>query len=99
MIIDTSLDKDLIKFLFNNNHINEIIDHIVKYFGDSKIIIEYIRDPEGNDDGILMSILYDYKSENNMHVAINNLSRFEEEWWLDQMGEEYRIFSIDIMPA
>jgi len=99
MIIDTERDKELIKNLFNNKYLVEIIKQIEKYFCESKLSIEWIKDPDGYDDGILVSIMFDYKSEEDLNNAINTLYKFEDEWWIDQIEDGYRPFSIDIEPA
>lgn len=67
----------------NNSELQPILvstcSKLGDYFQDKKLYLEVIDDPEENISKLLLSI------ETNLSpdLAVDNLYRFDEDWWLD----------------
>lgn len=101
MQFNSERDKDLLWYMKKyenfNKYLEDIVKHIVPFFGNREIVIEYIDDPEDEEGSILLSILID--DSKSLEEWEEIMTRFEDEWWLDRPDYYLRMFCVDIMPV
>jgi len=74
--------------------LNEARLYIARYFPDAPVTLKLEADPEGGAQNEQLMVLIG--TTNSPEVALANLKRFDEDWWLDKVAQARGKMAINV---
>ncbi len=74
--------------------LNEARPHIARHFPDAPVTLKLEADPEGGAQAEQLMVLIG--TINSPEVALANLKRFDEDWWIDKVAQTLGKMSINL---
>jgi hypothetical protein len=86
------------RFLEDHFHLTSLLyearPHIARYFPDAPVTLEVAADPEGGAQTEQLMVLIG--TFNSPEIALANLKRFDEDWWLDKVAQALGKMAINV---